>query len=162
MDCLAHGREHVNCGQGLDPNSVDNSYPYPTNTIGTWGWDMFGGSLINPSTHTDFMGYCDSQWISDYNYINLFNRGNNVNAANVVDDPDLYVKVSLDGRGLPEYPNAAPDNGIAARLNASVVPALFLTAPAQRDIRPVGRLIDSSGHAKGKIFHRAMYPAPAL
>ena len=26
--------------------------------------------------------------------------------------------VSLDGRGLPEYPNAQPDNGIAARLNA--------------------------------------------
>ena len=46
--------------------------------------------------------------------------------------------VSLDGRGLPEYPNAPLDNGIAARLNASVVPALYLTAPAQRDIRPVG------------------------
>jgi conjugal transfer pilus assembly protein TraF len=46
--------------------------------------------------------------------------------------------VSLDGRGLPDYPNAAPDNGLAARLNASVVPALYLTAPAKRDIRPVG------------------------
>ena len=46
--------------------------------------------------------------------------------------------VSLDGRGLPEYPNAPLDNGIAARLNASVVPALYLTAPAKRDIRPVG------------------------
>ena len=46
--------------------------------------------------------------------------------------------VSLDGRGLPEYPNAPLDNGIAARLKASVVPALYLTAPAKRDIRPVG------------------------
>jgi conjugal transfer pilus assembly protein TraF len=46
--------------------------------------------------------------------------------------------VSLDGRGLPEYPNAPPDNGLALRLNASVVPALYLTAPAKRDIRPVG------------------------
>lgn len=46
--------------------------------------------------------------------------------------------VSLDGRGLPEYPNAPLDNGIAARLNASVVPALYLTAPAKRDIRSVG------------------------
>lgn len=46
--------------------------------------------------------------------------------------------VSLDGRGLPDYPNAAPDNGLAARLNATVVPALYLTAPAKRDIRPVG------------------------
>jgi len=46
--------------------------------------------------------------------------------------------VSLDGKGLPEYPNPQPDNGIAARLNASMVPALYLTAPSRRDIRPVG------------------------
>jgi conjugal transfer pilus assembly protein TraF len=46
--------------------------------------------------------------------------------------------VSLDGKGLTEYPNPQPDNGIAARLNASMVPALYLTAPGKRDIRPVG------------------------
>ena len=46
--------------------------------------------------------------------------------------------VSLDGGGLPEYPNPQLDNGIAARLNASVVPALYLTAPSKREIRPVG------------------------
>ena len=46
--------------------------------------------------------------------------------------------VSLDGRGLPEYPSPQPDNGIATRLNASVVPALYLTAPSKREIRPVG------------------------
>ena len=46
--------------------------------------------------------------------------------------------VSLDGKGLPEYPNPQPDNGIAARLNATTVPALYLTAPSKRDIRPVG------------------------
>jgi len=46
--------------------------------------------------------------------------------------------VSLDGRGLPEYPNPQLDNGIAARLNASMVPALYLTAPSKRQIRPVG------------------------
>lgn len=46
--------------------------------------------------------------------------------------------VSLDGRGLPEYPNPQPDNGIAARLHASMVPALYLTAPSRREIQPVG------------------------
>jgi len=46
--------------------------------------------------------------------------------------------VSLDGKGLPEYPDARPDNGIAARLDARSVPALYLTAPARREIRPVG------------------------
>jgi conjugal transfer pilus assembly protein TraF len=31
-----------------------------------------------------------------------------------------------------------PDNGIAARLNSTIVPALYLTAPSTRQIRPVG------------------------
>jgi conjugal transfer pilus assembly protein TraF len=46
--------------------------------------------------------------------------------------------ISLDGKGLPEYPYPQPDNGIAARLNASSVPALYLTAPSKKEIRPVG------------------------
>ncbi|MBI2224938.1 MAG: conjugal transfer protein TraF [Betaproteobacteria bacterium] len=50
----------------------------------------------------------------------------------------MVFPVSLDGRGLPEYPNPQLDNGIATRLNASVVPALYLTAPSKRQIRAVG------------------------
>ena len=37
-----------------------------------------------------------------------------------------------------DYPDARRDNGIAARLNAKAVPAIYLTAPARREIRPVG------------------------
>lgn len=48
------------------------------------------------------------------------------------------LAVSLDGGTLPEYPDARPDNGIAARLHASAVPALYLTAPATRQIQAVG------------------------
>jgi conjugal transfer pilus assembly protein TraF len=46
------------------------------------------------------------------------------------------LAVTLDGRGLPEYPNAQPDNGIAARLGNTLVPALYLSAPSTREIRP--------------------------
>lgn len=48
------------------------------------------------------------------------------------------LAVSLDGGNLPEYPYARPDNGIAARLNARAVPALYLTQPSRREFRPVG------------------------
>jgi conjugal transfer pilus assembly protein TraF len=48
------------------------------------------------------------------------------------------LAISMDGRAIPEYPNARPDNGMAVRLNATAVPALYLTAPATREIRPVG------------------------
>jgi conjugal transfer pilus assembly protein TraF len=48
------------------------------------------------------------------------------------------LAVSLDGGSLPEYPDARPDNGMAARLNARAVPALYLTRPSRREFRPVG------------------------
>ena len=98
----AHGREHVNCGQGLDPNSIDNAYPHAGNTIGSWGWDIVGGGLINPGTYTDFMGYCDSQWISDYNFTAMFNRGNLINQALVGEPTDLAL-LSLDGEGDAQW-----------------------------------------------------------
>ena len=48
------------------------------------------------------------------------------------------LAVSLDSGTLPDYPDAPPDNGIAARLNPSAVPALYLTDPTTRHIQPVG------------------------
>jgi conjugal transfer pilus assembly protein TraF len=48
------------------------------------------------------------------------------------------LAVSMDGGTLPEYPEARPDNGIATRLNARSVPALYLTQPSKREIRPIG------------------------
>jgi conjugal transfer pilus assembly protein TraF len=46
--------------------------------------------------------------------------------------------VSLDGGGLPDYPSALLDNGIATNLNVSVVPAVFLAVPGSREITPIG------------------------
>lgn len=46
--------------------------------------------------------------------------------------------VSLDGEGSPDYPNAATDNGMAAALGVTTVPALFLADPAAGKIMPVG------------------------
>ena len=46
--------------------------------------------------------------------------------------------VSLDGGGLPEYPTPLSDNGMAANLNVSMVPAIFLAVPGTREITPIG------------------------
>lgn len=48
------------------------------------------------------------------------------------------LAISMDGRAIPEYPDARPDNGMAARLNATAVPALYLIAPTTRQIVAVG------------------------
>jgi len=39
------------------------------------------------------------------------------------------VPVSLDGKGLPEYPNPKPDNGIAEKLNITIVPSVIAVDP---------------------------------
>jgi hypothetical protein len=65
-----HGRSHAPCGtQGLDPG-----FPYADASIGVWGWDRRDDSLLEPAATTDFMGYCDPQWISDYTYTGIFQR----------------------------------------------------------------------------------------
>jgi conjugal transfer pilus assembly protein TraF len=46
--------------------------------------------------------------------------------------------ISLDGTGLPEFPQARVDNGIAATLNVTQVPALFLASPRTNVITPIG------------------------
>lgn len=55
------------CGaSGSDPN-----YPYSGGKIGTWGYDVDSGQLVNPGSHYDVMTYCGPSWISDYNYLNV-------------------------------------------------------------------------------------------
>ena len=103
----AHGRAHVNCGPGLDPNSVDGQYPHNPQTIGVWGWDIVDTLLKNPNQNTDFMGYCDSQFVSDYTYRALYLRGNNINQPNVV-EPEDYAVLSTDGAGEGEWISPDP------------------------------------------------------
>lgn len=75
----AHGRRHANCGPGLDPQSVDPTYPHAGASIGDWGWDLVRGALKDPAQFKDIMSYCDPQWISGYNYSALYARMQNVN-----------------------------------------------------------------------------------
>lgn len=94
----AHGRAHAPCGRGLDPQSIDPQYPHAAGSVGVWGWDMFSNTLVNPANTTDIMGYCDDQWISDYNFIALANRGKNVNLAQWSPGPGSYRVVTFDAR----------------------------------------------------------------
>ena len=97
----AHGLEHVNCGQGLDPQSIDNNYPHNTNSVGVWSWDIVNEALIDPDTKTDIMGYCDDQWISDYHYNKLYDRSAWVNLPrwHVPGQERSYRIVAVNGDG---------------------------------------------------------------
>ncbi|MCA9625184.1 MAG: hypothetical protein KC731_39445, partial [Myxococcales bacterium] len=95
----AHGRAHANCGPGLDPGSIDPAFPYPNGGIGVWSWDISEGRLINPAGVSDIMGYCDNQWISDYNYSALLARGVNVNQPDIYLPEVDYDLLTFDGAG---------------------------------------------------------------
>ena len=39
-----------------------------------WGFDPRDQAFVDPGVGTDFMGYCDNYWVSDYTYQALYNR----------------------------------------------------------------------------------------
>ena len=69
------GRQHAPCGvQDADPQ-----YPYSGGGIGVWGFNVLSNALVAPNQNTDFMGYCNPAWVSDYNFSALFQRLEYVN-----------------------------------------------------------------------------------
>ncbi|UJR86128.1 M66 family metalloprotease [Sandaracinus amylolyticus] len=91
------GRPHAPCGGA---SGAEASYPYSGGRIGSWGYDLLSNQLLNPSQHTDVMGYCDDQWISDYNYRLIFDRIRGVRgSASLSGAPTRYATVVVDVDG---------------------------------------------------------------
>ena len=64
------GLRHAPCGSA---NGPDPDFPHGEGSIGVWGLDQRTGGYLPPAT-ADVMGYCRLQWISDYNYNNIYER----------------------------------------------------------------------------------------
>jgi hypothetical protein len=98
------GRYHAPC----DTSGADVDYPYAGGAIGVWGYDPRSRTFLPPTT-TDFMGYCDPQWISDYTWSAMFTRNLAVtplsssssgrSAARTKFDPLFVVKLCWGARG---------------------------------------------------------------
>ena len=48
------------------------------------------------------------------------------------------LPVALDGATNPYFPNAKPDNGIAAKMGVQDAPALFIVNPDTKESMPLG------------------------
>lgn len=63
---------HSPCG---NPGNPDPSYPnsgfYVGGRIGVIGYDQVSQTIKDPEIYTDIMGYCNTQWISDYMYTRM-------------------------------------------------------------------------------------------
>ena len=60
---------HAPCGGAGGP---DPGYPYDDGSIGAWGYDYRGDSLIDKDEAKDLMTYCPPEWVSDYHFTNAF------------------------------------------------------------------------------------------
>jgi hypothetical protein len=106
----AHGRPHAPCGPGLDPSSIDASYPYSDGLINETAYDVVGGGLVSANS-ADIMSYCYPQWISAYNYVQLWDRMDAIRSVGQArtlwaDTPGEIVFV--DGEGAAEWAGAVP------------------------------------------------------
>ncbi len=92
------GRAHAPCGGVANP---DPNYPYAGGVTGQWGYDLMAGTL-KPPTNTDLMGYCGSNWISDYTYMGVLNgRGFSPPVqVGTVREPSLIVWGRIRNGGL--------------------------------------------------------------
>jgi hypothetical protein len=92
-----YGRYHAPCST----SGADRDYPYRGGDIGVWGLDQRTRTFLAPGETTDFMGYCDPQWISDYTWSAIFDRTLAVSALplSAAPAPALLVRL-VEGRAI--------------------------------------------------------------
>ena len=86
-----HGRQHSPCGVAGDAN-----FPHPGAGIGVWGFSPSQNALFSPSTHKDFMSYCQPRWVSDWTFQALFTRLKQVSTSPLVFVPDHLKNRTYD------------------------------------------------------------------
>ncbi len=110
----AHGREHSPCG-----TSGSRNYPYANGAIGSWGYGILSKKLYSSTSYSDFMGYCNPTWVSDYTYGALLTRVKAVSPLTksfaLPGGEYRFVKINADGNlrwgrsvTLPEAPTNTP------------------------------------------------------
>ncbi len=128
------GLPHAPCG---NPSGPDPQYPYANADVGTWGIDLGALSLKAPGTYKDLMSYCNPDWISDYNYMQvLTNRGTG---------PSIQPAVGGAGQGLLVWGRI---------VNGSVVlePAVVVDAPARLPAEPGPHRLEGFDARGGRVF----------
>lgn len=97
-----YGRMHSPCNVAGDPD-----FPYGGGSIGSMGYDLLEGTLVDPRQHFDFMGYCSPSWVSDYVYQGLLDFIATLNAASPAGPTSRQLDVPGEYRSLI-LPNGRP------------------------------------------------------
>jgi hypothetical protein len=78
----------------------DEDYPYPGGITNSYGYNIFDHQITPPSA-TDFMGYCDNVWVSDWSFDRVINYRmagfNNVGFKTSLNAPSLQSSLLING-----------------------------------------------------------------
>lgn len=152
------GREHAPCST----SGADARYPYRGAALGVWGWDARDNTFFDPTMTTDFMAYCDPQWLSDYTYRALYERASTLRPgpmALVSDEPNELVHVAtLTANGALRYSHSRRPKSLPR--GAATLDARYF----DRDGRALGSataslvyVADGERDASANVFVRAAF-----
>lgn len=131
------GLRHAPCGGAAGP---DPAFPFTDGRSGAFGMDIASGNVVKiPSGH-DIMSYCDNQWVSVYNYRNVFDlRARNPNG--------VPAGLAADGAPTSVLMVSGAVDSQAARIDGSFA---MTAAPTKND--PTGRFVLEGFAANGKVL----------
>ena len=131
------GLRHAPCGGAAGP---DPAFPFTDGRSGAFGLDIASGNVLKMPAGTDIMGYCDNQWISVYNYRNVFDlRARNPNGA--------PASLSATGAATTVLMMTGAVDAQEARIDG----AFALTAAANKS-DPNGRFVLEGFAENGKLL----------
>ncbi len=133
---------HSTCGLNF---FTDPLYPYSDGSIGVWGYDARGDTLVPPTT-PDVMGYCGHRpnWISDYYFHQAMRY--RLETESAAPRNAAQVAPAERGRHLLLWGGANADGEL--RLD----PAFTLDMPAQLPARPGPYRLEGFGRGGASEF----------
>ncbi|HYR27798.1 MAG TPA: hypothetical protein VEU30_05000, partial [Thermoanaerobaculia bacterium] len=142
----AFGRRHAPCDSELrcrNPKNPDSDYPryapFPSDSIGEFGFDPTTNTVFAPNDTFDVMGYSRNRWISPYTYMAMYGhlvpdtlRADDAPAAGVK-VPRLFLRVEV-----------ARDRTV--RVRPSFTFAAALRRQSGTDPQFTAEIVDGDGH----------------
>ena len=139
------GQLHAPCG---NPSGVDANYPYKDGSIGSWGIDPRSNALVDPSRYKDVMGYCGTNWVSDYMYrkVQLFLEQIALQASPNAASSDVLL---VSGRVSNGQITLEPMQRITGVASAPVTGLYNLTLETENGVKQVAFDVRTVTHEDG-------------
>ncbi len=137
---------HAPCGE---PDDLDPNFPVPDGSIGAWGFDVRGDSLVAPDT-PDLMSYCMPRWVSDYHFTKA-------HAYRVYEE-------AASGAAVAAGPERALLlwGGVGEGGEPFLEPAFIVDAPPSLPVSPGGEYTVAGHDAGGRALFSISFDMPVL